>query len=123
ASGYDVVIARGLLDAMGATIRAVAPAHKYAIVTDSTVGPLYANRLAHQFGADVIHVVTIPAGETYKNRETWASVTDDLLTHGFGRDSTIIALGGGVVGDVAGFVAATFMRGIPVVQVPTTLLA
>jgi 3-dehydroquinate synthase len=68
-------------------------------------------------------VLTIPAGESNKTREAWARLTDELLAKGHGRDSAIIALGGGVVGDLAGFVAATFMRGIPVVQVPTTLVA
>jgi 3-dehydroquinate synthase len=66
---------------------------------------------------------TIPAGETNKTRESWGRLTDDLVAAGFGRDSTVVALGGGMVGDLAGFVAGTFMRGVPVVQVPTTLLA
>jgi 3-dehydroquinate synthase len=65
----------------------------------------------------------MPAGERNKTRESWGRLTDDLLAAGFGRDSTIVALGGGMVGDLAGFVAGTFMRGVPVVQVPTTLLA
>ena len=65
----------------------------------------------------------IPAGESNKTRETWARLTDQMLAKGYGRDSAVIALGGGVVGDLAGFVAATFMRGIPVVQVPTSLMA
>jgi 3-dehydroquinate synthase len=68
-------------------------------------------------------VLTIPFGESNKTRETWARLTDQMLAKSYGRDSAVIALGGGVVGDLAGFVAATFMRGIPVVQVPTTLLA
>jgi len=62
-------------------------------------------------------------GEWSKTRDTWASLTDRLHAAGYGRDTTILALGGGVVGDVAGFVAATFMRGVPYVQIPTTLLA
>jgi 3-dehydroquinate synthase len=66
---------------------------------------------------------TIPAGEAHKTRDTWAAITDQLLDAQLGRDSVIIALGGGVVCDVAGFVAATFMRGVPVVHIPTTLLA
>jgi 3-dehydroquinate synthase len=70
-----------------------------------------------------LDVLTIPPGESNKTRETWARLTDQLLAKGYGRDSAVIALGGGVVGDLAGFVAATFMRGIPVVQVPTTLVA
>ena len=65
----------------------------------------------------------IPAGESNKTRQTWSRLTDQMLAKGYGRDSTVVALGGGVVGDLAGFVAATFMRGIPVVQVPTSLMA
>jgi 3-dehydroquinate synthase len=65
----------------------------------------------------------VPPGEAFKTRESWARLTDEMLAAGCGRDTTVIALGGGVVGDLAGFVAATFMRGVPVVQVPTSLLA
>ncbi|HEU5478875.1 MAG TPA: 3-dehydroquinate synthase, partial [Candidatus Tumulicola sp.] len=68
-------------------------------------------------------LLRVPPGEVHKTRATWASLTDEMLDAGCGRDTTVVALGGGVVGDLAGFVAATFMRGIPVVQVPTTLLA
>lgn len=120
---YEVKIAPGLLDALGEHVRAVAPAHRYAIITDTNVEPLYAEKAAKTFGKDAVDIITIPAGESNKTRETWAEVTDRLLTTGFGRDTTIIALGGGVVGDLAGFVAATFMRGVPFVQVPTTLLS
>lgn len=67
--------------------------------------------------------MVVPAGEQHKTREQWASITDSLLSRAFGRDTTIVALGGGVIGDLAGFVAATYMRGVPVVQVPTTLLS
>ena len=63
------------------------------------------------------------AGESNKTRDTWGRLTDQMLVRGFGRDSAVIALGGGVVGDLGGFVAATFMRGVPVVQVPTSLMA
>jgi 3-dehydroquinate synthase len=104
-------------------VRATVPAHRYAIVTDSNVGALYAKRLADQFGGNAVETLIIPAGETNKTRETWARLTDQMLAKNYGRDSVVIALGGGVVGDLAGFVAATFMRGIPVVQIPTTLVA
>jgi 3-dehydroquinate synthase len=67
--------------------------------------------------------LTFPPGEASKSRDQWARLTDALLRAGYGRDSGIVALGGGVAGDLAGFVAATFLRGIPVVQVPTSLLA
>lgn len=68
-------------------------------------------------------IFSVPPGERHKTRESWARLTDEMLAGGFGRDTTVIVCGGGVVGDLAGFVAATFMRGVPVVQMPTTLLA
>ena len=107
----------------GALARDQAPAHRYAIITDSNVGPLYAKNLAAQLGSGAADILTIPAGETNKTREVWGRLTDEMFAKGYGRDSVVIALGGGVVGDLAGFVAATFMRGIPVIQLPTTLLA
>jgi 3-dehydroquinate synthase len=116
-------VAPGLLSDFGVVAHALAPAHRYALITDSNVGPLYAKKVAAQLDSGAIDIFTIPAGETNKTREVWARLTDEMLAKGYGRDATVIALGGGVVGDLAGFVAATFMRGIPVVQVPTTLLA
>jgi 3-dehydroquinate synthase len=120
---YRVTIAPGLLDRVGAVVCERAPAHRFAVITDDVVGPRYAARVATSFGSAAVQVITVPAGEGQKTRDTWARLTDRLLADGFGRDSTIVALGGGVIGDLAGFVAATFMRGIPYVQVPTTLLA
>lgn len=122
-SGYRVTIVRGVLDDVGAIVHECARAHRYAIVTDANVGPLYGERVHTSVGANRARVFTIPAGEAQKTRATWAAITDAMLDDGFGRDTTVIALGGGVVGDLAGFVAATFMRGVPYVQVPTTLLA
>ncbi len=87
------------------------------------MGPLYDEKVKAQFEKDSLEVLMIPAGESNKTRETWARLTDQMLAKRYGRDSTVIALGGGVIGDLAGFVAATFMRGIPVVQVPSTLVA
>ena len=121
---YAVTIAPGALETIGELVGRNAPAHRVAIITDSNVGPVYADRVRAQLSRDTrVSVLTIPAGEAHKTRETWASLTDELLASGHGRDTTIIALGGGVVGDLAGFVAATFMRGVPYVQVPTSLLA
>jgi 3-dehydroquinate synthase len=121
---YRVSVAAGLLDRVGEIAMECARAHRYAIVTDDEVGPRYAERVARSFARDAAPlVVTIRGGEAQKTRETWARVTDELLAARLGRDAALVALGGGVVGDVAGFVAATFMRGIPYVQVPTTLLA
>jgi len=111
-----------MLDETGASIPR---ASKTAIVSDSTVGPLYASRVENSLkkaGFETA-VITIPAGEDYKNRETLESVYDGMFAARLDRSSMVVALGGGVVGDVAGFAAATFMRGIRCVQVPTTLLA
>lgn len=113
----------GLFENAGAIVREIAPAHRYALVTDSNVGPLYAEKLRNQLERGTTEILTIPAGESNKTRESWTRLTDQMLAKKFGRDSVVIALGGGVVGDLAGFVAATFMRGIPVVQIPTTLVA
>ena len=84
---------------------------------------MYANQILTGLGKDASDLLTIPAGETNKTRDTWARLTDQMLAKGYGRDSAVIAVGGGVVGDLAGFVAGTYMRGIPVIQVPTTLMA
>lgn len=120
---YRVTIASGALDRIGDIVRDTAPAHRYAIITDANVGAIYGARVRDAIGAARVTVLRIPAGEAHKTRETWARLTDELLAAGFGRDSAVIALGGGVVGDLAGFVAATFMRGVPYVHVPTSLVA
>jgi hypothetical protein len=120
---YHVSVGAGIMARLGEIVAETAPAHRYAIITDTNVGPRYAGRASSAIGATRTSVFTIAAGEAQKTRESWSRLTDELLASGFGRDTTIIALGGGVVGDLAGFVAATFMRGIPFVQVPTSLLA
>jgi 3-dehydroquinate synthase len=123
-TGPVITIASGALDTVGVRARAAAPAHRYVVVTDDRVGPLYASRVVASFSAtESVDVLAMPHGEGAKTRATWSRLTDELLALGCGRDTTIIALGGGVVGDLAGFVAATYMRGIPILQVPTTLLA
>ncbi len=123
AGGYPVFVAAGLRHVLP-FIHELAPAHHYAIITDSHVGPLYANEVRGALSrAAKGSVHTIQAGESFKSRESWLTLTDELFAAGCTRDTTIVALGGGVVGDLAGFVAATFMRGVPVVQIPTSLLA
>jgi 3-dehydroquinate synthase len=119
---YRVSVGPGLLDEIGSVARERTTAHRFAIITDDQVGPRYARRIAASFGTPP-PIITVPAGESQKTRGSWAEITDSLLADGFGRDSALVALGGGVIGDLTGFVAATFMRGIPYVQVPTTLLA
>jgi 3-dehydroquinate synthase len=118
---YDVLIEPGALGRIDALVAPFAAKRRIAIVTDSHVDHLYARRIAGQLGG--APVLSIPAGEAAKTRDTWAHVTDEMLAAAFGRDTLIVAVGGGVVGDLAGFVAATYMRGVPFVQVPTTLLA
>jgi 3-dehydroquinate synthase len=118
------LIGAGLRHELARHVARVARAHRYAVVTDSNVAPHYADPLVQSLaalGSTSLHVV--PAGETHKTRAEWGRLTDELLDAGCGRDTTVVALGGGVVGDLAGFVAATFMRGVPVVQCPTSLLA
>jgi len=122
--GDDVAaLAPGALDRLGDVVQTCAGAFRYVIITDDIVGPLYAARASGSFRATRVEVLTVAAGEHTKTRETWAQLTDAMLSRGCGRDTTVIALGGGVIGDLAGFVAATFMRGVPIVQVPTTLVA
>ena len=122
-SGYRVLVGAGLLSEVGALVREAAPAHRYAVISDDNVAPLYARQVGRSLGAAQSLLAAIPAGEAHKSRESWMMLTDNLLAAGCGRDTTVVALGGGVIGDLAGFVAATFMRGVPVVQLPTTLLA
>ena len=102
-----------------------APSGRCALISDETVGALWAPRVAASLAEEGIDVVaaSFPPGEANKTRETWAALTDVLLSAGLGRDCCVVSLGGGVVGDVAGFVAATFLRGVPFIQVPTTTLA
>lgn len=93
------------------------------VVTDSTVGELYSAKIVNTLSQWDIHLLTIPDGETSKNR-FWKEIIEDwLLLNGAPKRSCIVALGGGVIGDVVGFVASTYLRGVPVVQVPTSLLA
>ena len=124
---YQVQVGPWLLDDVGGVAVRTAAAHVYAVITDENVGPVAAPQvvgsLTHFAPRSRVIVRVIPAGEPEKTRDTWARLTDWLLEARCGRDTTIVALGGGVVGDLAGFVAATFMRGVPYVQVPTSLLA
>lgn len=115
---YDAVIETGALSRLQSL---VPMAHRYAVIADDTVAALYADVIARQLSH--VETLTFPAGEASKTIQTWERLGNDLVRRGCGRDTCIIALGGGVTGDLAGFVAATFNRGVPVVQVPTSLLA
>jgi 3-dehydroquinate synthase len=125
APSYDVWVRPGLVDGAGALIRDARPAARYAIITDSQVYGLYGERLQASLRGAGLATTTLrfAAGEWNKTRETWIEMSDGLLRAGFGRDAVVIGLGGGVVGDVAGFVAATYLRGVPLIHVPTTLVA
>lgn len=122
---YAITIANGLLSAVGPILSDLSPTQRAAIVTDSHVGPLHARRLAQSLREAGIEsvIATIPAGEDHKKLAELSAVYDSLLAAKIERSTPIIALGGGVIGDMAGFVAATILRGVPFVQVPTTLLA
>ncbi|HEX7238921.1 MAG TPA: 3-dehydroquinate synthase [Longimicrobiaceae bacterium] len=122
---YEILIGTGLLGSIPSILSRCAPAYRYAVITDHHVAELYAvklSRVLHSAGhrADVF---AFQAGEARKTRETWGDVTDAMLEAGIGRDSAVVAFGGGVPGDLGGFVAATYMRGLPFVQVPTSLMA
>jgi 3-dehydroquinate synthase len=93
------------------------------VVTNVTVAPLYLDRLMPNLAGKQVGVLELPDGEQYKNTDTLHKVLDKLVAMGANRDTTVIALGGGVVGDIAGFAAASYMRGVGFLQVPTTLLA
>jgi 3-dehydroquinate synthase len=123
---YPVRIELGVIGAGRAWEAALAGVSRGVVIADSNVDPLYGEQVERAVSAvtDAPPLrISFPAGETSKTRETWAMLTDRMLERGVGRDGAVIALGGGVTGDLAGFVAATYMRGVPLVQVPTSLLA
>ena len=122
---YDVHVEGGLIERVQSRVRDLTAAKRLAVVTDVNVGKLHVppvRRSCDAAGVEVIDV-TIPAGEEHKTLATVQAIYDQLLDARIDRTTPVVALGGGVVGDVAGFVAATVLRGVPFVQVPTTLLA
>ncbi len=124
-NSYDILIKEGVIAELAHYLKNVKMAYRFAIITDDTVKALYGGKLqkdllAHGLNSELI---AFPAGEKNKSRETKAWIEDRMLENNFARDSAVIALGGGVVGDMAGYVAATYTRGIPYIQIPTTLVA
>jgi 3-dehydroquinate synthase len=121
---YPILIGTGLLDRSD-TWAGLPRAAAAWIVTNETVGPLYAERLQDAIAGHypVVRTITLPDGEAHKTWETLNRVFDALLERACDRKTVLFALGGGVIGDMTGFAAACYMRGIPFVQVPTTLLA
>jgi 3-dehydroquinate synthase len=121
---YPIVIGPGLLDDAALLARHIG-GNKVAIVTNTTVAPLYLAKVAGHLraaGRDVLEIV-LPDGEEHKNWQSLNLVYDALLQHKCDRKTTLVALGGGVIGDLTGFAAASYMRGVPFVQIPTTLLS
>ena len=121
---YPIHIARGLMG-WPELLLPYLPHKRAAVVTNTTVAPLYLEQLQamlHDHGVSVLPVI-LPDGEKYKNAETLNLIYDALLIHRCERSTPLIALGGGVIGDMTGFAAATYLRGVPFIQIPTTLLA
>lgn len=126
AHAYDIEIAAGLLSEVGAKVAKLLPkARKAAIISDTNVAPLYAAKLQKSLeaaGLGVVQVI-ITAGEQSKNMQVLSDVLEQLAAAGLTRTDVVLTLGGGVVGDLGGFAAASFMRGVAFVQIPTSLLA
>lgn len=122
---YPIMIKEGLLKEIGHDLKRKAIAKRYIIITDSYVNELYGQILLDTMSdADLdVDLVTFPRGEANKNLATIATLASQLANLGVDRKDALVALGGGVTGDITGFLAASYMRGIPFVQVPTTLLA
>jgi 3-dehydroquinate synthase len=120
-----VLVSPGLLGEVGKRARNYLPCQRCAVISDSTVTPLFANRVIQSLASAGFDptLITIPAGETSKTLKQADAICDQMITAGLDRQSFVIGLGGGMVGDISGFVAAIYHRGIPHVQIPTTLLA
>ena len=123
---YDILIERGLLDRSGLLCREVLPrAKKLFVITDSNVSKLYAEQVIKSLERSgfAVHLETVPAGEPSKSPAQLAALWEAMMAFGLTRTDAVAALGGGVVGDLAGFAAATVLRGVDFIQIPTTLLA
>ncbi|MGD2081107.1 MAG: 3-dehydroquinate synthase, partial [Nitrospirota bacterium] len=122
---YDIVCGSGLLGGLGRAVAELRPGPRVALVTNATVRALYGGAVEKSLGDAGLSVLTIsiPDGEEYKSLLWAEKILTDMLAAGLDRGSLVVALGGGVVGDIAGFAASLYMRGIRFVQVPTTLLS
>jgi 3-dehydroquinate synthase len=125
ARAYDVVVGTGLIDRAGTRIAPLLKRPRVAIVSDTIVGEHHGERLAHslEHAGVATDVILVPPGEETKSFEGLADLTDRLLALGLERGDMVVAFGGGVVGDLTGFAAAIYKRGIDFIQIPTTLLA
>jgi 3-dehydroquinate synthase len=125
---YPIHIGAGLLSSPALAdlfATKIASNQRFALITNDTIAPLYADTLLATLRAQGFNVISVvlPDGEAHKDWQTLNRIFDALLEHAFDRHTTLIALGGGVIGDIVGFAAATYQRGIPFIQIPTTLLA
>ena len=120
--GYPILIGAGLLDQPGILARHLR-GNQVMVVTSKTVAPLYLDALRAALGEVSADVFVLEDGERFKTLDSYSRIVDALLERRHNRSTTLVALGGGVVGDIAGFVAATYQRGVSCIQVPTTLLA
>jgi 3-dehydroquinate synthase len=122
---YDIAVGPGLIDQAGALSKPLLAAPRVTIVSDATVAPLYGARLAASFDKAGVKAtsVTVPAGESSKEFTAFGRLMNELLDRRPDRKTTLVALGGGVVGDLTGFAASVLLRGVDFIQVPTTLLA
>ncbi|MDX8408727.1 MAG: 3-dehydroquinate synthase [Mariprofundales bacterium] len=126
ARSYDIRMGPGSLDHLGQAMRELLPdAGRCLVVSNTVVAPLYLQRLRDSLAAAGWQCVEIilPDGEQSKTLANWSAILDCLMTHKLSRNEPVVALGGGVVGDMAGFAAACYRRGVPLIQVPTTLLS
>jgi 3-dehydroquinate synthase len=119
---YPIIIGRKLLNG-GFDLAAHVRGSDCLVVSNETVAPLYLDALLASLAGREVTSINLPDGESFKTMATMQAILDELVATGANRDTTVIALGGGVVGDIAGFAAACYMRGVAFIQVPTTLLA
>jgi len=122
---YPVFVGHGVARVLPGLVAERAASGRFALISDSNVSPLHGERLAEACRVSGLDptLLSFPAGEASKTRGRWMTLTDEMLEAGLGRDSCVVAVGGGVTTDLGGFVASTYLRGIPVIQVPTSYLA
>jgi 3-dehydroquinate synthase len=124
-NAYEIVVGEGILSTTGELVREILPPGRCALVSDSNVGPLFAGPVTESLrqAGFVPTLVTVRAGEASKSLATAETVCDQMIAAGLDRGAFVVALGGGVIGDLSGFAASIYYRGIPHVQIPTTVVA
>jgi 3-dehydroquinate synthase len=122
---YEIIVGGGILNRTGEFVREILPPSRCALITDTNIAALYSDAVVASLRDAGFHpeVVTIPTGEKSKSLNTTEAVCDRMIAAGLDRSAFVVALGGGVVGDLAGFAASIYYRGIPHVQIPTTVVA